>query len=47
MERNLNRNANSFQQSEQSPLILTELTQANKNHDIWRWKYRCYLGTGI
>jgi hypothetical protein len=26
-----------YQQNEQAPLILTELTKHNKDHDIWRW----------
>ena len=37
-----------YQQNEQSPLILTELTEhkAKKDHDIWRWKSKFWLGTG-
>jgi hypothetical protein len=28
-----------YQQNEQSPLILTELTEHKNNHEIGRWKY--------
>jgi hypothetical protein len=27
-----------YQQNEQSPLTLTELTEHKKDHDIWRWQ---------
>jgi len=27
-----------YQQNEQSPLILAELTEYKKDHNIWRWK---------
>ena len=36
-----------YQQKQQSPLILTELTEHKKYYDIWRCKSRCWLGTGI
>ena len=35
-----------YQQNEQSTLILSELTEHNKDHDIWRWKCMFWLGTG-
>jgi len=34
-----------YQQNEQSPLLLSQWI--HKDHDIWRWKYRSCLGTGI
>ena len=34
--------------SEQSPLILSELTEhKKKDKDIWRWKSRSWLGTWV
>ena len=35
-----------YQQNEQSPLTLTELTEHKKDHDIWRWQSMSSLGTG-
>jgi len=36
-----------YQQKEQSPLILTELTEhKTKKHDIWCWKSRSWFKTG-
>jgi len=34
------------EQNKQSPLILTELTEHKKDHDIWRWKSRSWFGKG-
>ena len=34
-----------YQQNKQSPLILTEVTEHKKDHDVWRWKSRSWLGT--
>jgi len=34
-----------YQQNEQSPLLLSQWI--HKDHDIWRCKYRSWLGTGI
>jgi len=42
LKRNLNTDGHQFhqyQQSQQSPLILSEL---KKDHDIWRWKSRSW-----
>ena len=34
-----------YQQNGQSSLILTELTEHKKDHHIWHWKSRTWLGT--
>ena len=31
-----------YQQNEQSPLILTQLTEHKKENDIWHWKSRTF-----
>ena len=35
-----------YHQNEQSPLILTVLTQYKKDQNIRRWKFRSWVGTG-
>jgi len=35
-----------YQENEQSPFTLTELTDHQKKHDIWCWKSRSWLETG-
>ena len=44
-EESLNNDGNQYQQNKQSPLILTEITEHKKDHDIWRWK-SSYWGFG-
>jgi hypothetical protein len=39
-------NVHQYQQNEQSPLILTELTEHKIDHVIGCWKFRSWLGTG-
>jgi hypothetical protein len=34
-----------YQQNKQSPLILTHSTRKKKDHDIWCWKSKTWLGT--
>ena len=34
------------EQNKQSPLMLTQLTEHKKDHDIWWWKCRSWIGTG-
>jgi len=49
MNKNLNRDDHQFhqyQQNEQSLLILTELTEYQKVHDIWRWRSRTWIRAG-
>jgi hypothetical protein len=38
-------NSTNIHKNEQSPSTLTEITEHKKDHDIWRWKSRSWIGT--